>query len=144
MTPQKTHYVNTDFDLESATAFDTLAAELSSLCCQLHYEKTSNGTWSASYEADPKETDPKGDCPTRDAAKDIADILEAIASLSPTAKTQLAQCSQRDFNIGFHCWDTWAYQHQLPSEIITAISRAHCSTSITLYPMRKPDGTPID
>lgn len=51
----------------------------------------------ASYEADRLNDDPNND---------IRVILDVIARLSIEAKTQLAQCTVRDFNVGFHCWDS--------------------------------------
>jgi hypothetical protein len=87
----------------------------------------------ASYEADRLNDDPNND---------IRAILDVIARLSIEAKTQLAQCTVRDFNVGFHCWDSWAYNYSLTQEVISAVADSGCSVSITLYPMRYPDGTP--
>ena len=69
-------------------------------------------------------------------------ILTAVDSLSDAAKEQLARCFIRDFNIGFDCWDSWAYNHALPNSVVAAVAHANCSISVTLYPMREEDGTP--
>ena len=129
----ETNYANTDFDLRSLKAFEALNSELSAVCCVLHYAETQDGTWWASCEADRLNDS---------APNDILSFIEVIDGLSDTAKKQLADCTTRDFNVGIHCWDTCAYNLSLPSKIIEAVSNAGCSISITLYPMREPDGTP--
>ncbi|MGZ0173237.1 MAG: hypothetical protein ACKVHE_27225 [Planctomycetales bacterium] len=77
----------------------------------------------------------------RDAATDILTIVEAINSLSLAVKEELDKCYLREFNIGFHCGDTWAYAHTLPTDIVRAVADAGCSIAVTLYPMRNPDGS---
>jgi hypothetical protein len=130
--PIETNYANTDLNLLSPVAFHALDAELSVSCCQLHYAKIDDGGWSASYEAKQLNTD---------APNDIRALLSALDSMSETAKVQLATCSKRDFNIGFNCWDTWAYNYLLPAETLHSVARAGFSISVTMYPMRHPDGT---
>ncbi len=110
-----------------------LNEELSATCCALHYTEAPDGMWWASYEADRMNTD---------ASSDITALLAAIDALSDMAKEQLWRCSIRDFNIGFHCWDSWAYNHAIPGSVVAGVARANCSISITLYPMREADGTP--
>ena len=129
----ETNYANTDLDLLSSVAFDALNAELSASCCQLHYEETPGSAWSACYEANQLNSD---------AASDIGPMLDAIANLSDLARAQLSECSKRDFNIGFHCWDSWAYNYSLPFDLLASVASAGFSLSITLYPMRNADGTP--
>lgn len=68
--------------------------------------------------------------------------IEVLNQLTEVAKQQLADCTTRDFNVGVHCWDTWAYNIALPPSIVAAVAGAGCSISFTLYPMREPDGTP--
>lgn len=133
MSPVDSEYANTDFDIRSATRFDALHAELSAACCMLHYSEAADGSWWASYEAD--QLNP-------DAATDIMAMLAVVESLSDAARAEFSACYMRDFNIGFHCWDSWAYNHALPASVVSAVARAGCSMSITLYPMRGPDGTP--
>ena len=128
-----TNYANTDLDLLSPVAFDVLNAELSDLCCPLHYAETADGKWSACYEANQLYSN---------APNDIGAILGVIAMLSESAKTQLAACEKRDFNVGFHCWDSWGYNYAFPLDLLTAVANAGFSISVTLYPMRKTDGTP--
>lgn len=128
-----TNYANTDLDLLSPVAFDVLNAQLSALCCPLHYDETADGTWSACYEANQLNSD---------APNDIGALLAAIAMLSDSATDQLAACTKRDFNVGFHCWDSWGYNYTFPLDLLTTVANAGFSISITLYPMRKTDGTP--
>jgi len=129
----ETNYANTDFDLRSPVAFDELDAELSTLCCKLQYDRAPDGVWWASYEANQLNDS---------AENDISAFLAAIDELSETARSQLSSCTKRDFNIGFHCWDSWAYNLHLPRTLVAAVANSAASISITLYPMREPDGTP--
>lgn len=128
-----TNYANTDLDLISPVAFDALNGELSESCCQLHYAEMTDGSWSASYEANQLNSD---------ASNDIGALLAAIERLSDLAKSQLEACSTRDFNVGFHCWDSWGYNYPFPMALLKIVSNAGFSMSITLYPMREIDGTP--
>lgn len=132
----ETEYANTDFDLKSAAPFETLQRELNASCCVLHYTHGDDGYWHAIVESSHED-----ETCNRKAEFDIAAILEAINGLSQAAKTELEACCLREFNIGFHCWDTWAYVHTLPSAIVRAIADVNCSIAVTLYPMRNPDGT---
>lgn len=132
----ETEYANTDFDLKSNAPFDTLHAELEKICCVLQYTEGGDGRWYAIVEADRND-----DSRDRDAAMDINSLLCALSSLSVTAKEELAACCLREFNIGFHCGDSWAYVHQIPQSVIRSVADASCSIAITLYPMRNADGT---
>jgi hypothetical protein len=133
----ETEYANTDFDLKSNTPFDTLHRELQGVCCVLQYAEGDDGGWHAIIEADHND-----DSRDRDAAMDISSILNALSSLSETAKGELAACYLRECNVGFHCGDSWAYVHQLPHAIVRSVADASCSIAVTLYPMRNSDGTP--
>lgn len=133
----KTEYANTDFDLKSATPFDTLHRELDKTCCVLHYTHGDDGHWHSIVESSHDDES----C-NRNAETDIATIINAIHALSPTAKAELDGCYLREFNIGFHCWATWAYVHALPPAVVRSVADANCSIAVTLYPMRNPDGTP--
>ena len=65
-----------------------------------------------------------------------------MSVIAVVATAELASCCLREFNIGFHCWDTWAYVHTLASPVVQAVANADCSLAVTLYPMRDPDGSP--
>lgn len=133
----ETQYVNTDFDLKSATSFDTLHRELDRTCSVLHYAQGEDGHWHAIVESAHDD-----ECDSRTADMDIAALVAAINGLSPAAQAELHACYLREFNIGFHCWDTWAYQHSLSPATVRMVADAECSIAVTLYPMRNPDGTP--
>lgn len=133
----ETEYANTDLDLKSESPFDTLNNELDKTCCVLHYTQGEDGHWHSTVESvNDDETS------TRNAEMDILAIIEAINSLSPAAKAELDSCYVREFNIGFHCWDTWAYVQSLQPSVVQAVAKAGCSLAVTLYPMRNPDGSP--
>jgi hypothetical protein len=132
-----TEYANTDFDLKSETSFDALNRELDASCCVLHYTHGDDGHWHSIVESSHDEK-----TSTRDAGMDILAMIDAINALSPTAKAELDACYLREFNIGFHCADTWAYVHTVPPSVVRAVADAGCSIAVTLYPMRNPDGTP--
>jgi hypothetical protein len=131
-----TEYANTDFDLKSKTPFDVLNRELDRMCCVLHYTHGDDDNWHSIVESEHDEESSE-----RSAEQDILSMLDAIKSLSPAARAELDACWLRAFNIGFHCWDTWAYVHQLPRHVVRAIADAGCSIAVTLYPMRNIDGT---
>ena len=133
----ETEYINTDFDLKSATPFDALQRELDRSCVVLHYTQGDDGHWHSTVESSHED---EGN--NRNAGLDIAAIIEALNALSPAAKAELDACYLREFNMGFDCGDTWAYAHTLPHTIVRAIADANGSIAVTLYPMRHPDGTP--
>ena len=137
MTDRTTQYSNTDLDLKSGSSLELLASELKSSCCVLHCAKGDDDNWHMTVEYD-------NDLNTCDsnAAIDIPLMLDAIPSLTPAAKQQFDACYFRDFNVGVECWDTWAYNHAVHAETVRAIADAGCSLSFTLYPGRRPDGTP--
>ncbi len=131
-----TEYANTDFDLKSNVAFDSLHSELQEACSVLQYTKGEDGNWHAVFEAKHNE-----DSRDRDAAMDILLIVEALESLSEPAKMELEACFLREFNIGFHCGDSWAYEHHVPQDVVRSVADSSCSIAVTLFPMRNQDGT---
>ena len=137
MTTIDSGYANTDFDLKSESSFDALHSELSSGCLVLHYESGDDGHYHASYESDHD-----GESAESGAERDILLIVNVLISLSDAAKAELKSCYLREFNIGFECGDSWAYVHSVPNKAIAAAADAGCSLAVTLYPMRRPDGTP--
>ena len=129
----ETTYSNTDLDLKSSFPFDTLNQEFEKSCCILHYVQTDEGQFSSTIESTLYNQ--------QHASEDILALLNVIHSLSPQARTELDMCFLRDFNIGFCCGDTWGYHHRLEPKLVKAIADVGCSISITLYPMRNPDGS---
>ena len=137
MTTIESRYLNTDFDLKSESAFDTLRAELAERCLELHYQGGEDGHHHASYES-------KHDYESSEtgAEFDILRIVEVLKSLSDQAKSELQSCYLREFNIGFDCGDTWGFGHSVPQEVIAEAADLGCSLAVTLYPTRHPDGKP--
>lgn len=134
---RNTEYANTDFDLKSEMPFDTLHRELDAACHVLHYTRGDDGHWHSIVESSHEDES----C-NRNAEMDIAAIIKVIHVLSPAAKAELDACYLREFNIGFHCWDTWGYVHTVPPAIVRLVADTNCSLAVTLYPMRNPDGSP--
>ena len=132
-----TRYITTDFDLKSKKSFDLLNCELDQTCCVLHYTCGEDGHWHSIVESSLDDG-----MSERDATVDILSMIDAITDLSSAAKAEFDAGYVREFNIGFHCWDTWSYTHAIPSSVVRAIADAGCSIAVTLYPMRNPDGTP--
>lgn len=133
----ESEYANTDFDLKSISPFNTLHQELSATCCVLHYGKGDDGNFHACFESSHD-----GETKESGAERDIMLMVDAIGLLSDTAKAELNACYLREFNIGFHCGDTWAFVHSVPHRVVQAASDVGCSLAVTLYPGRHPDGTP--
>ena len=123
--------------MKSKSPFDTLHDELSSRCLALHYTRGEDGNYHASYDSDND-----GESPELGAEGDILLIVNALNSLSDTAKSELGRCFLREFNIGFECGDSWGYVHSVPQNAIASVADAECSLAVTLYPMRHPDGKP--
>ncbi len=139
--PRDTRYTNTDFDLKSASPFNSLQDELKASCTLLHYTHGDDNNWHAIVESSYPDDEHSED---RTAAKDIRLILNALQKLSNKARLELDQCYMKEFNIGFDCWDTWSYVHSIPTDILRDLSELTCSVAVTLYPMRDADGKPKD
>ena len=133
----ETEYANTDFDLRSSVPFDNLHEELLNSCRVLHYTTGADGKWHAIIEARHG-----ADSRARDAEKDIRCIADVLKTLSARAREELSACELREFNIGFHCGDTWAYTHQVPQSIVRMVADVSCSIAVTLYPKRNAVGPP--
>ncbi len=136
MVEHATQYSNTDLDLKSASPLDILGEELEPDCDVLHCAVGEDGNWHMTIESSHGEI-----TANRSAELDIPAMLGVIANLSANAKQQFDACFLRDFNIGFGCWDSWGYHHKLSHDVLRAIVDAGCTLSVTLYPMRNPDGT---
>ena len=131
----ESEYKNTDFDLKSNTPFDTLHNELKLSCIELHYTQSKDGNWHASYESnfDAHSLD-------FDEATNILLIIDALKALSKQAKAEFAACYLREFNLGFHCGDTWAFGHQISEAEVRSVAELECSIAVTHYPTRNSDG----
>lgn len=132
----ETIYLTTDFDLKSKSPIQTLRKEFGTTCIARNYVEAPDGTFHEIINSSLDGTEVP-----RKAEEDILAIIEAIHTLSPTAKAELAACDLREFNIGFDCGDTWSYLHTLPAAVVQAIADVDCSLAFTLYPLRNSDGT---
>ncbi|MEL6553858.1 MAG: hypothetical protein AAFQ63_10420 [Cyanobacteria bacterium J06621_11] len=124
-----TEYLNTDFELKSKTSFDALHRELERGGSVLHYVSDEGGDWYLVFES---ATSSNPD--NHNAERDILSSISLLSQLSREAKSELATCYLREFNIGFSCGDTWAYSRSLTASTVQAIAEANCSISVTLYP----------
>lgn len=124
-----TEYLNTDFELKSKTSFDALHRELERGGDILYYVSNEESDWYLVFESATC-----GNPGNRNAERNILSIISLLFQLSQEAKTELATCYLRKFNIGFSCGDTWAYTHSLSASTVQAIAEADCSVSVTLYP----------
>src|SRR4051794_24142906 len=121
----ETEYTNTDFDLKSTVPFDALHRELENSCRVLQYTHGEDGHWHSIVESSHSD-----ESRNRNAEMDITVIIPAINTLSPRAKAELNACYLREFNIGFDCWDTWAYVHRVPAAAVQSVSDANCSIAV--------------
>ena len=131
----ESYYITTDFDLISAEPFDQLHMELCSVLCAVHYCQLEDGGWSGRYELDSE---------SESATDDITQFIEVLMHLSKPAQAQMEKCIKRDFNIGVNCGDTWDYSVALTQQTVAKVAQLVGSISYTVYPLRRPDGTPMD
>ena len=134
-----TEYANTDFDLKSETPFETLHRELDASCRVLHYTHGEDGHWHSIMESSHGD-----DTSTRDASMDILAMIDAINALSAAAKAEFNECYLREFNIGFHCWDTWAYVHTVRPDVVRAVADVVAQSLLRSTRCVIPTGHPND
>lgn len=128
-----TEYINTDFELKSQTSFDALHLELKQEGYVLHYDNE-EGDWYLVFESVTS-----GGIDDRSAEQDILSIISLLCQLSSKAKSELAACYLREFNLGFNCGDIAAYSLSLSASTVRAIAEVDCSISVTLYPLHNPN-----
>jgi hypothetical protein len=96
----------------------------------LHVTKGDDGRWYATFEVTC--------CGHETPESTISSILDAIEALKGKARALWAQCSLREFNIGYDCGDKpWAYNDGLANAILRRIAKLGGSLRITLYPPEK-------
>jgi hypothetical protein len=65
----------------------------------------------------------------------LSEMLAAIESLSGDAAALWAECSLREFNIGYDCGDKpWAYNDGFSNALLRRMAAAGTTLRITLYP----------
>jgi len=129
--PPQIQYQNTDLDLVCASDLTPLADALDALgFYTLNVSHEKDGLWYARLEinddADPHEPETT-----------IRIMLDGIEALDGEAKDLWAACSEREFNIGYHCGDEpQALMHVLTHSTILRIANVGASLGITIYPYR--------
>lgn len=123
-------YCNTDLDLTARFDLTPLSDAFAALdVFSLGIHQHEPGIWSASFE-----TGAFGD-----PEPNIAALLDAIELLDPDSRGLWAQCSTREFNLGYECGDTpWPFQQGVSSNILARMAKLGLSFRITLYPPKRP------
>jgi hypothetical protein len=123
-----THYINTDLDLISAQPLDALlvALESAGLWCLWNDDAGYGQRWEVNGLLDFKEP-----APTLDV------LLSAIETLPEEARIAWDACTERTFDIGYTCGaEPWAFQQEIPTELLVRIVAQKISLRLTLYPER--------
>lgn len=128
------HYLNTDLDLTSADDLTALAAAFEAGGVPpLHVTRGEDGLWYACFETGEQHTEPE---------PNIAAMLAVVESLVKPLRSVWADCSRREFNIGYDCGlEPWAFNQGLSAELLGRMAAAGASLRVTLYPDRE-QGTP--
>lgn len=124
-------YLNTDLDLTSTCDLHALAAAFNaSGVFPLHVTwNAEQGLWYACFETDAQFREPE---------PNIAAMLDAVESLPAPLRSVWAECSRREFNIGYDCGLTpWSYNQSLSSALLGRMAAAGASLRVTLYPDRE-------
>ncbi len=103
----KTHYLNTDLDLEAAFDLTPLAEQMVERgLVVLHVHQWDNGQWTARFETNEwfEAPDPN-----------IAAMLTAVETLGEPARSLWAACTTRTFDVGYECGEEpWRSIRSLP------------------------------
>jgi hypothetical protein len=123
----KTHYLNTDLDLQAQLDLAPLADSLSHRGFYVfHILQHEDGSWSARFETEERFEDPESN---------IAAMLTAIESLEEPARSLWTACTIREFDIGYDCGqEPEAFRQHLTATTLTRIAQVGGSVVITLYP----------
>ena len=125
--PPRIRYLNTDLDLVSADDPRMLAVEFEQRGLVVHVHPGDDGLFYLLCE-DENDTEPE---------PNIRRLMDAVDSLSADSRKIWAQCSKREFNVGYDCGDEpWSFNQGLSNEIIRRIADCGASFRITLYPYR--------
>jgi hypothetical protein len=124
-------YLNTDLDLTSTDDLTALAAAFEAAgFLTLHVacgEKS--GLWSACFETGEQHLEPE---------TNIAAMLTVIEGVPLALRSVWANCSRREFNIGYDCGrEPWAFNQGLSPELLRRIAAAGAGLRWTLYPDRE-------
>ena len=120
-------YLNTDLDITSSEDPTALVAAFEAKgVFPLNVTRGEDGLWYATFETDEQHVEPE---------PNIDSMMEVIESLPEQLRTVWADCTQREFNIGYDCGDKpWAFNQGLSSHLLGRMAAAGASLQITLYP----------
>lgn len=123
-------YLNTDLVLASEHDLTALARAFEAGgSFSLQTALGDDGLWHAAFETNESHEEPEAN---------IAEMLAVVDSLSPPLRKDWENCTLREFNIGFDCGDEpWAFNQSLSSGLLSRISAASASITLTMYPDRE-------
>ena len=120
-------YLNTDLDLVSALDPKMLAAEFKQRGLAVHVHLGDDGLFYVLCE-DGNDSEPE---------PNIRRLMDAVDELSMDSRRIWAQCSKREFNVGYDCGnEPWSFNQGLSNDTIRRIANCGASFRITLYPYR--------
>ena len=124
---RETHYLNTDLDITAPHDLTPLADALAQRgLYPLHVLQQRDGSWSSRFETEEGFREPDSN---------IAAMLTAIESLEEPARSLWANCTLREFDMGYDCGEAPnAYRQPLTATTIARIAAVGASVVITLYP----------
>ena len=129
-------YLNTDLVLLAPRDPTQLVAAFGKDGVQALYapQQGDDGFWHVSFEL---HTESDSDDPDYNPERMISAILDAIESLDDSCQALWAECSLKEFNIGYDCGtEPWAFNQGLTNQTLLRMAQAGASLRITLYPHR--------
>jgi hypothetical protein len=133
-------YLNTDLDVRADRNTGPLTEALQARgLSQLNpNEDLGNGQWLAVFETNLA-------YPKAAPERDVAEMLDAVESLTGEAAAVWAGCSVREFNLGYECGDRpLGFNQGLSNDVLRRLVAVGASLRITLYPVRPSDAPTTD
>lgn len=120
-------YLNTDLDLTCSVDPSPLATEIEGEGLAVRVTRGDDGLFYVLCE-DSNDVEPE---------PNIRRLLNAIDRLSADARVIWANCSKREFNVGYDCGDEpWSFNQGLTNDTLRRMANCGASFRITLYPHR--------
>ena len=126
-----THYLNTDLDLNSEHDLGAIAKYLGDRGWSIHFaEQHPHGYWLGVFEhPNGHEVEPE---------KAIAAMLGVIDDFPQGLRLHWAECSKRDFNIGYQAGaEPHAFEQTISNDLLRRVAAAGASISTTIYAANK-------